>query len=292
MKPGHAKNDLTPMRRYLAVAGRVIRIVLVAYLIVLLLMMWLEESFIFFPAKYPAGDWQPMDLQVEDAWFQSDDGVRLHGWFIEHPDPVATVLFCHGNAGNLSWRAPAMRTLRNRARVNVLIFDYRGYGRSEGKPSEQGLYADARAARRWLARRAGLAPEDIVMMGRSIGGAVAVELAAQDGARALILESTFTSLPDMAAQIYPFIPARWLMRNRFDSVEKIGAYAGPLLQSHGNADTIVPIEQGRRLFAAAENARPKRFIPLPGLDHNDPQPIEYYEALREFLDAERRHTED
>jgi len=272
------------MESFLRILWRIARVVLVAYLVIVLLMMWFEESFIFFPAKHPSGEWSPPGLGQEEAWFKSADGTRLHGWYLEHPDPVATVLFCHGNAGNLSWRAETMRLLRDRAAVSVLIFDYRGYGRSEGdRPDEEGVYADARAARRWLAERTGLAEEEIVMMGRSIGGAVAVELAARDGAEALVLESTFTSLPDMAGRLYPFLPARWVMRNRFDSLEKIGQYAGPLLQTHGDADRLVPIEQGEQLFAAAERATPKEWIVLPGLDHNDPQPLEYYDALREFL---------
>jgi len=265
------------MRQQLVILWRITRVVLVAYLGLMLLMMWLENSFVYHPTKHPSGDWSPPGLVFEDAWFQSGDGTRLHGWFLEHPDPIGTVLFCHGNAGNLAWRAETMRVLREVSRVNVLIFDYRGYGRSDGAPNEQGLYADARAARRWLADRVGIAPDEVVLMGRSIGGAVAVELAAADGAGGLVLESTFTSLPDVGAGFYPFLPVRWLMKNRFDSVAKIRNYHGPLLQTHGEADTLVPVTLGRQLFAAATNAAPKQFVTYPGLNHNDPQPPVYYE---------------
>jgi fermentation-respiration switch protein FrsA (DUF1100 family) len=120
-------------------------------------------------------------------------------------------------------------------------------------------------------------------MGRSLGGAVAVDLAAEGGARALILESTFSSLTDVAAHYYPWLPVRRMMRTRFDSAAKIGSYHGPLLQTHGDADTIIPLPFGRRLFEAAPG--PKQFITFPGLDHNDPQPEHYYDRLRDFLDA-------
>jgi hypothetical protein len=265
------------MRHQLTILWRVVRVLLVAYLGIMLVMVWLENSFIYYPVKYPSGDWSPPGLEFEDAWFEADDGTRLHGWFLEHPEAIGTALFCHGNAGNLAWRADMVRLLRDRSRLNVLIFDYRGYGRSDGRPSEQGVYADARAARRWLADRVGIEPAEVILMGRSIGGAVAVELAATDGAGGLVLESTFTSLPDVAADFYPFLPVRWLMTNRFESIQKIPNYEGPLLQTHGEADTLVPIEQGRRLFDAAAQAEPRAFISYPGLDHNDPQPLDYYD---------------
>jgi len=254
-----------------------------ASLILLVTVMIFEESLIFFPMRYPEGEWQPLGLPLEDAWFHADDGVRLHGWYAAREEPRAVVLFCHGNAGNVTHRAEQVRVLRELAEVSVLVFDYRGYGRSEGKPNEPGLLADARAARAWLAQRAGIPESEIVVMGRSVGGAVAVDLAARDGARALVLESTFTSIPDMAALHYPWLPFRRLIRNRFDSLAKIADYHGPLLQSHGDADTIVPHSLGRQLFDAANE--PKKLITLPGGDHNDPQDREYYAALVEFLDG-------
>ena len=192
------------------------------------------------------------------------------------------MLFCHGNGGNLTHRVDTLIMLQRRVGVSVLIFDYRGYGRSEGKPSEAGVLADARAARAWLAAREKRPAADVVLMGESLGGAVAVDLAARDGARALVLESTFSSLPDVAAYHYAWLPVRWAMRTRFDSVAKIGDYHGPLLQAHGDADTIVPIRFGRRLFEAA--AEPKQFLLLPGHDHNDPMPPEFYDALAAFVD--------
>jgi len=256
---------------------------LIAYLSLVVILMIFEESLIFFPSRYPAGDWEPRAIEPEDAWFQAGDGTRLHGWYVPAEEPRAYVLFCHGNAGNLSHRAGMLQVLHEHVGVAVLIFDYRGYGRSEGKPNESGILADARAARDWLAQRANIDPGDVVLMGRSLGGAVAVDLAAEDGARALVLESTFSSLPDLAAYHYPLFPVRWLVRTRLDSAAKIGRYRGPLLQSHGDADTIVPFHFGWRLFEAANE--PKHFVTIPGRDHNDPQPRSYYDELIAFLDG-------
>ena len=140
-----------------------------------------EKSLVFFPSRFPQGNWHPADLQFEDAWFAAVDGTRLHGWYLPQPSPRAVVLYCHGNAGNVAEWADAGRVLHDRVGLALLIFDYRGYGRSEGKPSEAGVVADARAARAWLAQRTGLPEGRIVLMGRSLGGGVAVHLAANDG---------------------------------------------------------------------------------------------------------------
>jgi fermentation-respiration switch protein FrsA (DUF1100 family) len=254
--------------------------VLRIYLLVVLVMMLLERRLVFFPTS--DGNWSPSEFKFEDARFKSDDGTRLHGWYLEHPQPRAVVLFAHGNAGNLSHRGPRMDYLRRRLGVSVMIFDYRGYGQSEGSPNEAGILADARAARRWLAEHAGIDARDIVLMGESLGAGVMVDLAARDGARGLILENAFTSLPDVAARHYWWLPVRWVMRTRLDALAKIGDYTGPLLACHGTADSIVPFDLGRRLFDAAPDAG-KVFCELPGHDHNDPLPEEWYVAVDRFL---------
>jgi fermentation-respiration switch protein FrsA (DUF1100 family) len=269
--------------RWYQLRWRVILALPIAYLFCVVIAMIFEEAMIFFPERYPVGDWQADWLAREDAWFEADDGVKIHGWYAGHEDPRAVILFCHGNAGNVTHRADTLHALHEHIGASVLIFDYRGYGRSEGKPSEKGVLADARAARAWLAQREGVAEPDVVVMGRSVGGGVAVDLAARDGARGLVLESTFSSLPDVGAYHYRWLPVRWMMRTRMDSVAKIGDYHGPLLQSHGDADTIVPYQFGRRLFDAANE--PKTFITIPGRDHNERQNREYYDALIAFLDG-------
>jgi fermentation-respiration switch protein FrsA (DUF1100 family) len=278
LQPGRARK-----RRWYHVSRRFLIGVAVAYVLCVVVLMIFEDSFIYFPTRYPGGDWQPTWLSFEDAWFRAADGTRLHGWYVAHERPRAAVLFCHGNAGNVTHRADMLRVLHDHVGVSVLIFDYRGYGRSEGKPNEAGVLADARAARAWLAEREGIVEQDVVMMGRSLGGAVAADLAAKEGARGLVLESTFTSIPDMGARLFPWLPVRWLVRTQLNAAAIIGDYHGPLLQSHGDADRTVPNELGRRLFEAANE--PKHFRPLPGHDHNDPQPPDYYDALAAFLDA-------
>jgi fermentation-respiration switch protein FrsA (DUF1100 family) len=262
---------------------RIVRLALVPvllYLMVVVYMLAMENSLIYFPSVYPEGFWNPPGLAFEDAWFEAPDGTKLHGWHVPHPNPRAVILFAHGNAGNLSHRYELLQSLADLG-VSVMIFDYRGYGRSAGSPNEAGILADARAARRWLAKRAGVNESDIVLMGESLGGGVMVDLAAKDGARALILENTFTSLPDVAAYHYPWLPVRLVMRTQFNSAAQIAGYRGPLLQIHGDADTIIPFEIGRRLFEAA--LEPKQFVVIPGGDHNDPRTAQFFAALDQFL---------
>jgi fermentation-respiration switch protein FrsA (DUF1100 family) len=193
---------------------------------------------------------------------------------------VAAVLFCHGNAGNLSDRRLLVEHLQTQHRVSVFIFDYRGYGRSEGAASVKGALWDASAARMELARLAGVDTGDVVLMGRSLGAAIAIQLAAQEAPRGLIAESPFASLRDVAAYHYPALA--WLVpAEKLNSRAAIKRYQGPYLQSHGTADTIVPFASGQKLFDAANE--PKRLIRIPHANHNDPQPPEYYQALDEFL---------
>ena len=262
-------------------AWRITRVLLVSYLLILLVLMIFEESLIFLPAKYPAGNWTP-PAAVEDAEFAAADGTRLHGWYLHHENPRAVVLHAHGNAGNLTHRFDVMQRIHGQLDASVMLFDYRGYGRSDGSPNEQGILQDARAARDWLARRAGVQTADIVLMGRSLGGAVMVDLAVTEAPRGLVLESTFTSLPDVAAVHYPWAPVRLLLRTRLDSLEKIASYDGPLLMSHGEADEIVPFALGKQLFDRATTAN-KRLLTIRERGHNDPQPDWYYDELGAFL---------
>lgn len=240
-----------------------------------------EYSQVFQPARYPDGNWRPADLPFENAWFVAEDHTQLHGWYVPHEDPAGFVLFAHGNSGNVSTQAETLRTLHDRHRLSVMTFDYRGYGRSEGLPTESGIVQDARAARAWLARRENIDERDIVLMGHSLGGGVMVELAATDGARGLILANTFTTLPDVAKYHAPILPSERLMLNRLDSLSKIGDYHGPLLQFHGKRDRVIPYRLGKKLFDAANE--PKRFVTNEPADHNDPMSDEGREALDAFF---------
>lgn len=267
---------------------RCVRIALVVYLGLVLLLMFFEESLIFFPSRFPNGNWQPVGIEFEEVEFESGDGTRLHAWHFPHPQPRAHILFCHGNAGHLADRAWLMQQLRDELDVEVFIFDYRGYGKSDGKPNGKGILLDGRAACETFAGRAGIDTSDILPMGRSLGGAVAVDLAVEYGTRGLVLESTFTSTFDMATHYYPFLPVRLLMRTRLDSVAKIRQFQGRLLQSHGDDDEMLRYEMGKQLFSAAND--PKTFITIGGGRHNDPQTAEYYTALDEFIDEVSRNS--
>ena len=240
----------------------------------------LENNLVYQPSPVP--DDFPMDnVPFENVEFTSVDGTRLHGWFADHPDPTGIALICHGNAGNIVSRGGSLMILNRRHRLAAMIFDYRGYGNSEGIPNEAGILADARAARAWLANRKNVPENEIIMMGRSLGGAVAVDLAAKDGAKGLVLASTFPSMPAVAKNLLPAVPANLLMRQRFNSIEKIRNYHGPLLQSHGSADKLIPIELGQKLFDAAPGH--KTFVTIPDAGHNDPQSEEYRNKLDRFL---------
>jgi fermentation-respiration switch protein FrsA (DUF1100 family) len=240
----------------------------------------LDERLLFFPVKYPGGDWQPTGLRIDDVEIRSADGTKLHGWYCPATNPTAVILYCHGNGGNLTYDAPVLRFLQKEARATVLEFDYRGYGRSDGRPTAEGVVADARAARAWLAQRAGVPESQIVLMGRSLGGAVAVQLTADVRPRGLILESTFASLRAVAEHHYPLL-ASIVPADKLDSAAVLAGYDGPLLQSHGDKDRTIPFASGEALFLAAKGK--KQFVPISGADHNAPQSGEYYWWLLQFL---------
>ena len=234
------------------------------------------DVFLFQPWRFPLGDWAA-DPGVEEVWFKAPDGTRLNGRYAGSARPRAVVLYAEGNAGNLTGRRWVLGLFRDRLGCSVLIFDYRGYGRSEGAPSIPGVLADARAARRWLAGRAGVAEGEIVLVGHSLGGAMAVDLAGRDGGRGLVLENTFSSLADVAERHFGRL-GRLFAGGALDSAATIRGYRGPLLQTHGDADGVVSYDLGRRLFAAAN--KPKWFITVPRGDHNDPPAPEYLNAAR------------
>jgi len=269
-------------KRLLLRVWRVLRIAILAYLGILIVLLMLERSLIFIPTPYPVGYWNGKPTGVEDVQFTAADGTKLHGWYAAHDDPLAVVLYAHGNAGNITHRIDVLERLHHDLHCTVLLFDYRGYGKSEGKPSEAGVLQDGRAARDWLAERAGVARQDLVLMGRSLGTSVAVDLAAEAGARGLVLYSGFPSLRDVAAYHYPWLPVRWVMRTRLDCIGKIQNYHGPLLQAHAEQDEVITVELGRQLFEAAPMQQ-KTWFTLGASSHNDPPPAAFYKAVREFL---------
>jgi len=270
-----------PRRRRL---WRIARVLVVGYVLIVLLMMFLETSLVYPIPPLSVGDWQPKSFQYEDVHFTSADGTKLHGWFLPNAGAKHVILYCHGNGEDVAAVGEFAAFLRDRLQASVFVFDYRGYGHSEGRPAEAGCIADGDAAQHWLSERAGIQPKDIVVMGRSIGGAIAVALASQNGARALILENAFPRMTDVAAWHYSWLPIRLVMRNRYDNIARIKNYHGPLMQTHGTLDEIVPLSYGKRLFDAAPGST-KSWLELPGLGHNSEMPPAYYEKLAAFLDG-------
>jgi uncharacterized protein len=246
--------------------------------------MIFEERLIFVPSRYPSGDWHPIGLQCEDVAFETQDRVRLHGWYCPVPRPRCVFLMAHGNAGNITHRVDRITSWQRSLNVSGFVFDYRGYGRSAGRPNEPGVYQDARAAYRWLTTDQGIAPDDVVFFGESLGTAVVLQLALEVPPRALILESPFTSAVDVGQQAFPWLPVRWIMRNRFASIEKIERYHSPLLIIHGTEDTLIPFAMGQTLFERANE--PKRFYAVAGANHNEVAMTggrPYMQAIDDFL---------
>jgi fermentation-respiration switch protein FrsA (DUF1100 family) len=272
---------------------KIVLVVVAVVVTMVLLMVVFERSLIFFPTRHPTGRWDAsamagsLGCEVEDCDYLAADGVRLHSWWVERHDPAAAddpvLLFFHGNAGNLSDRAEFAAALAREVPARVLLAGYRGYGRSEGRPSEEGLAKDALAAWQVATETRGVPAERVIIFGKSLGGAVAVRLADEVSPAGLIVESSFTSIPDMARQHYPFVP-RALIRTEMDSLGRIGGISCPKLFVHSRDDEIVPYAMGERLFEAA--SQPKRFFELSGAGHNETWLVgggTYMKVIREFV---------
>ena len=242
---------------------------LVACLLIVLMLRWFEHSQVYHPDRVLTATGAELSRPFEDVLFKASDGVALNGWFF----PASTnsqrrhlaLLVCHGNAGNISDRLDTCAALLSTG-VSVFVFDYRGYGRSQGRPSEEGTYRDAQAACQWL-RQKGFAGTNIIAFGESLGGGVAAELAVREPVGGLVLQSTFTSIPDIGAEVFPWLPVRWLAKIRYDTHSKLPRLHIPVLVMHSPADELVRFHHGKANFAAAKE--PKLFWELRG-DHNNP----------------------
>jgi fermentation-respiration switch protein FrsA (DUF1100 family) len=247
-----------------------------------------QASLVFFPGPPPRATPAAAGLAFDDVELATRDGERLHGWLVR-PKAAheALVLVCHGNAGNIEDRLHLASAFVQMGHA-VLLFDFRGYGGSSGRPSEEGLYADAECAYDCAVHTLGFAPAQIVAYGESLGGAVAIELARRREVAALVVEEAFTSLPDVGAIHYRWLPVRWLSRYRFDSIAKVPAIDAPTLVIHSPDDEIVPFEQGRALFEAAR--APKRFLATAG-SHNAggfTQRVEWRGEVQSWIARARR----
>ena len=242
---------------------------LLTCLLIVVMLRWFEHAQVYHPDRVLTATGAALGRPFEDVQFEASDGVELNGWFFpagtnSHRAHLA-ILLCHGNAGNISHRLDTCAALLATG-ASVFVFDYRGYGKSEGRPSEEGTYLDAQAAYQWL-RQKGFAGTNIIAFGESLGGGIAAELATREPVGGLVLASTFTSIPDMGADLFPWLPVRWLGTIHYDTHSKLPRLKVPVLVMHSPADELVRFDHGQRNFAAANE--PKLFWELRG-EHNDP----------------------
>ena len=246
---------------------------------------YMEESFIFFPVAEISATPRNYGLSFEDIYFKTEDGVTLNGWFVAYPGASTTLLWFHGNGGNIGHRSEHLKLLHDKLKIDIFIFDYRGYGKSAGKPSEEGTYKDGVAAMEYLRSRKGVESKKIVLFGQSLGAAVATEIAVRQPELALILEAPFTSIRDMARIAAPWLPIGSLLRTKYDNLEKIKKVQAPIMVLHGDFDDVIPFDQGKRIFAAAPE--PKEFYIIQGSRHNDTYIVggeAYFKALKDFIE--------
>ncbi len=275
------------MIRFLNGLARALRVVLIAAVLLVVLPVIFEKRLIYLPSREHEVSARALGLAHETVSLTAEDGVRLDALFLPVKGSRFTVLLAHGNAGNLSHRLDRTLFLQSRLGADVLLFDYRGYGKSEGSPDEEGTYRDARAAYRWLTEARRVPTDRLVLFGESLGSAVVLDLALAHPCRALVLEAPFTSVPDMAAVVLPFLP-RAFVRTRYDNLGKVGRLRVPLLVLHGDRDEVVPFAQGRRLFERAPG--PKRFFAIPGSGHNDTYIVggeAYWRTVADFVEGGR-----
>lgn len=252
------------------------------YGLIVLFVYLMQSHLLFFPTKDKVATPRHIGLTYEQVKLTTEDDLKLDGWFVPAPNSRGVVLFFHGNAGNISHRLDSL-LIFHQLGLSTLIFDYRGYGDSEGKVSEHGSYRDAVAAWRYLTLQKKVPPENIIFFGRSLGAAVASQLATVHTPKALIMESAFTSIPELAAKLYPFLPARWISRFHYNSRENLKRIKCPILVIHSADDEIIPFEHGRQLFRVAKE--PKKFLEIKG-GHNNGFMVSndsYRKSIDQFL---------
>lgn len=260
-------------------------LLVIAGVVLYLMLGWFEHNQVFHPTRTLDATGAELGRPVEDVFFTAPDGTRLNGWFFPaHTNSARkhlVVLVCHGNGGNISHRLDVAAALLSTG-VNLFLLDYRGYGRSQGHPTEAGTYLDAHAAYAWL-RGKGFAPGNIIAFGESLGGGVAAELAATEPTGGLVLQSTFTSIPDIGADLFPWLPVRLLARIRYDTRSRLPQIRGPVLVMHSRSDGLIPFRHAENNFAVAN--QPKLFCEISG-DHNDPlaNPEQFVRGIEQLLE--------
>lgn len=267
--------------------SRMVRIIAITsalgYLGVIGVLAFFENQLVYHPIPAAKG-WMPPPIDdIQEVVLDSADGNRIGAWWLPCPGSDRSLLYLHGNAGNLSHRGSSVVKMRTLLNAGILIVDYPGYGKSTGRPSESGCYHAADAGYHFLVDQQKRSPESLILYGGSLGGAVAIDLASRKPHHGLVVVKSFTSAPDVGGKWFPWIPVRWIMRNQFRSIDKIGQIKSPVFIAHGDRDSIVPYEHGRILFEAA--SEPKAFIDLNGQDHNDPLPKSFFDDLSRFLET-------
>lgn len=250
---------------------------------------FIERHFIFFPTGPLLSAPSEWGMDFEDVYFTTSDGVKLNAWLIGAGECAPMVLWFHGNAGNIADRIDNARLLFERG-LSLFMVDYRGYGRSEGRPSEKGINEDGQAAYDYLLSR-GFAADNLVVFGRSLGSTVAVYVTSRNKCAGVILESAFTNMADMAKRHFPVLPGMGGFKLKFPCIDRVGSIDAPILFIHGNEDEIVPYELGRKLFEAA--SKDKKFYTIEGSHHNDTYYVggkEYFDKFEEFVRDKTKKT--
>ena len=259
-------------------------LIFLCYVTIVLFLFFFQGRMVYYPSKRISSSPSDIGLPFRDVTFSTADGIEISGWMVGEDKARPVVLFCHGNAGNISHRLDTL-AIFDRLGLNTFIFDYRGYGRSQGKPTEAGTYRDVEAAWLYLVENEGVPPERIILFGRSLGGAIAAYLAAKKNTKAgaLILESTLTSVPDLGGDKYPFFPVRLLSRFQYNTRGFLKKITLPVLVIHSPQDEIIPFSHGKALFEAANE--PRQFMQISG-SHNEGflSPGEtYIQGLKKFV---------
>ena len=260
----------------------IIYVLIAVWLTLAILVYLFQARFVYFPNQTLLYSPADMGMDFEEIYLTTRDDIAIHAWHLPKAGSRQTLLFLHGNAGNISHRLDSLHIFHELG-LSVLIIDYRGYGLSDGHPHEMGTYADAEAAWEYLINERRLSPRDIIIFGRSLGGGVATWLATRNTPAALILESTFTSITDMGSQLYPFLPIKWLSRIRYPNIDRVAQVKSPILFIHSEDDELIPYQHGQKLYQRARS--PKSFLRLNG-GHNDGFLVSkdvYISGLRAFF---------
>ncbi|MHC4293244.1 MAG: alpha/beta hydrolase [Planctomycetota bacterium] len=243
----------------------ILAVLFIAYVIMALALFFMQPHFVYFPTHELEYTPRDLDLDFEEVTFETDDGIKLNAWYIPAPDASIVILFFHGNGGNISHRLDSINLFYEMG-LNCFVFDYRGYGLSEGKLTEQGTYIDACTAYQWLRNEKKFEPQNIIFFGRSLGASIASQLAGEVEARSLVIESAFTSVIDIGRKLYPYLPVRWFARFYYPTIDYIKKVNCPVMIIHSYEDEMIPFEFGLKLHEAANE--PKKFIEISG-SHND-----------------------